>query len=207
MSMAGAVSPTEGVAYEDFVERFRVVEPRPRTLYVFDVRGRRRRLGAVFWAGALLIVSAFAALAVRGPSGFTGLDGAIVLTTWIGLGVVLVVRSRTRDPGTEIPLLWLDGSTRVLRVRQQAGQESLTDSAPIGFEEVDELLFASRRIAPPGSRARVDGAGVFIRLLDGAVWPVVPATLDAEGAYRLALGIASRVGVGVKQVGQGWTMA
>ena len=84
---------------------------------------------------------------------------------------------------------------------------TLTDSTSVGFDEVDEILFAVRGVPVPHGRsdARVEGAGVFVRLLDGAVWPVIPATHARQEAYSIASGLAARIGVGVKQVGAGWS--
>ena len=58
---------------------------------------------------------------------------------------------------------------------------------------------------PNGSAAaRVPGAGVFLRLLDGSVWPVIPGTFARDRAYGIAQQVARAVGVGIKQVGHGW---
>jgi hypothetical protein len=49
--------------------------------------------------------------------------------------------------------------------------------------------------------------GVFIRLRDGRVWPVVPMLDDQKAAFQAANMISRRVEARVKQVGVNWGQA
>jgi hypothetical protein len=65
------------------------------------------------------------------------------------------------------------------------------------------------RSAVPGASAgaKVEGAGVFVRLESGAVWPIIPSTFMREEAFSIAMSLARPMMVGVKQVGTGWNDA
>ncbi len=196
-----------GVAYEDLVERPTVVEPRPRALYVFDRRPSRPTLALRAWGVSLLVASVVGWLVFTNARPIEGVSSWIVAALVLGVAAVLIVRGRPGRRDADVPLAWIDSSSGVLRVREYPGQTALTDSSSVAFDEVDEILFAVRGVPVPHGRsdARVEGAGVFVRLLDGAVWPVIPATHARQEAYSIAAGLAARIGVGVKQVGAGWS--
>ena len=126
-----------------------------------------------------------------------------VVSIAVGLGLIML-KGRPERERDDVPLLWLNASLGALRVREGSEQRSLSESSTIAFDDVHEVLFAIRDVPTGRGRALVEGAAVFIRLYDGTVWPVIPATLAKREAYPIALGIAQRLGVGVKQVGSGW---
>jgi len=193
------------IAYEDHVDAPYVVGPRALSLYVMD--RSHRRVGRPWHVLGILIfvVVTFAHLVFSKQSFALGWTGWLSTLTLYGVASLLVVKGRPSDQIEDRPLLWLEGMDQWVRVREAPWQDSLASSAPIPFEEIDELLFAVRKVRTPGTSTRVDAFGVFLRLRDGTVWPVIPSTQDREGAYRVAMGVARRVGVGVKQVGQGWS--
>ncbi len=195
------------VAFEDVVQKPLAFEPKPRTLLIVDRRvsesGRAWHL-----LGLLMLVGLVAVHLVRfGVGSLHGFGAMAASATVLSFATVLIVRGRPRKVQHEVPLLWLSSTLGLLRLRESPDQGNLSDSSNIAFEEVAELLFSRRSFQLPGARGagRVEGAGVFVRLLDGAVWPVIPATLAQREAYNIALGVAQRIGVGVKQVGSGWT--
>lgn len=195
------------VAFEDVIEQPVVLEPKPRTLVLIDRRHREHgRPWHVLGIGMLiLLVGMLTILSGRGLSRDFG--AMTVVFAVAAVAIVLIVRGRPKRTLHEIPLAWLDSNLRLLRVREHPEQEELTTSSNIAFDEVREVLYAQRRFQVPGARedGRVDGAALFLRLWDGAVWPLIPATLARQDAYTIALGIAQRIGVGVKQVGAGWS--
>lgn len=198
---------TGGVAFEDVIEAPLALEPRPRTLFIVDRRavetGRPWHLVGV---ALLILLGAFVAWRT-GTGTFSSAGASMTALSVAVLGLVLVFKGRPRKSMVEVPLAWLDSRLGLLRVREHAQQRHLTESSNIGFADVREVLYAERHFRLPSARtdARVAGAAVFIRLWDGAVWPIIPATLARQEAYAIALGVAQRVGVGVKQVGVGWS--
>ena len=204
---AAALLAEQGrVAFEDFIQQPIALEPRPRTLLVEDRRTVERgrpwhRLG---WAivGAVVVV-----LAVVGPDVLRNLSTQTAAFVVAALGIVLIRRGKPTIEHRDVPLLWIDSSARSFRVRESPDQRDLSASGGIDFDDVDEVLFAVRNILLPNdtSGATVQSVGVFLRLLDGTVWPVIPGTLARREAYNIASGIAVRLNVGVKQVGTGWT--
>lgn len=195
------------VAFEDVIESPIAIEPKPRTLYILD---RRSEESGRPWhmLGWTIVVVGAAVLALVSGGGFFRDFGAMAAALMVGaVAVLLIRRGRPHVHHVEVPLLWLDGGLRMLRVREHPEQRDLLVSSNISFDDVYQVLFAQRSFQIPGARTagRVDGAAVFLRLRDGAVWPVVPATLAKNEAYNIALGVAQRIGVGVKQVGSGWS--
>lgn len=198
-----------GVAYEDLVERPTVVEPRQRALYVFDRRASRPSVALRAWGVGILVASVVGWLVFTNARPIEGVTSWIVAALVLGVAAVLIVRGRPASRDADVPLAWIDSTSGMLRVREYPGQSALTDSTSIPFEDVDEVLFSVRAVPVPHGRAdaRVEGAAVFVRLLDGAVWPIIPATHARQEAYSIAAGVAARIGVGVKQVGSGWASA
>ena len=194
------------VAFEDYIERPIALEPKPMTLVVRDVRTREEGRAWHVLGMALLVVEAMALTVLSGRGLFRDFGAMTVAFFVAALGFLLVVKGRPRTSTTEVPLLWVNSALELLRVREHPEQEDLRTSSNIAFDSVDEVLYAQRDFRLPGSRSagRVDGAAVFLRLRDGAVWPIIPATLAKRETYNIALGIAQRLGVGVKQVGLGW---
>ena len=194
------------VAYEDLIQNPVMLRPAPRQIYVFDERDTStRRAWQAMGAGVALV---FAALMVLGwvQSWFSGMDGLLLGAVVFGAALLLyVLGGRSRD-SEMVPLVWLSASTSMIRVREYPGQEELADSANRHFDEADEVLFAVRR-QPEGlgsGRARLEGAGVFVRFLDGSVWPVIPWTAERDDAFSIAVRMAQLMQIGVKQVGLGW---
>ncbi|MCB9531086.1 MAG: hypothetical protein H6698_01555 [Myxococcales bacterium] len=194
------------IAFEDHVERPIALEPRPRTLLIVDRREseRGRPLHRVGWAIVALVVGWLAYV------GTGVLDDLGVMTAAFAVlvvGLILVRRGRPVVETREVPLLWMNSSLRVLRLRESAEQADLMQSSTIPFEEVREVLYATRNVPLPGDAggASVDAAAVFLRLWDGTVWPVISSTLAKGPAFAVATGVAIRLNVGVKQVGAGWS--
>jgi hypothetical protein len=193
------------VAFEDVIERPIAVEPKPRTLLILDQRTiEEGRPWHILGTSMILVGIVFITLmSGRGiMRDFSVMTGVFAYSAF---AVLLVFRGRPRRFLREIPLLWLSSTLGIVRVREHPDQDILTTSSNIDFDDIDEVLFAQRKFRPLGSRAEVAGAAVFLRLFDGAVWPVIPATLATREAYNIALGLAQRIGVGVKQVGTGWS--
>jgi hypothetical protein len=192
------------VAFEDVIDRPIAVEPKPRTLLILDQRTiEHGRPWHVFGTAMLLVGVVFLTLmSGRGIMRDFGVMTGVF--AYFAVTVLLIFRFRPKRMLREVPLLWLSGTLGIVRVREHPDQEILTTSSNIDFDDVHEVLFAQRMFHPRGTRAEVSGAAVFLRLFDGAVWPVIPATLATREAYNIALGLAQRIGVGVKQVGKGW---
>ncbi len=198
-----------GVAFEDVIQRPIAIEPQPRTLVILDHRGTEHGFPwhSVGWA--ILLVSVVAATLLSGRGLFRDLGAMTLGFAIVAFAVLLIVRARPKLVYSEVPLLWVNSTMGILRVREHPDQVELTTSSNIAFDEVREVLFSQRDFRFPGVRrgGEVSGAAVFLRLWDGAVWPIIPATLEKRDAYNIALGVAQRVGVGVKQVGAGWSDA
>lgn len=195
------------VAFEDYIESPIAIEPKPRTLLILDRREREEGRPWHVLGMALLVVLVAALTVMAGRGAFRDYGAMTLAFAFAAVGVLLIVKGRPRRTGFEVPLLWMDSNLALLRVREHPEQEELTTSSNIAYEDVREVLFAQRLFRLPGAResARVDGAAVFVRLWDGAVWPLIPATLAKREAYNIALGVAQRLNVGVKQVGSGWS--
>lgn len=194
------------VAYEDVVERPVAYKPAPRRLMVVDQR-RDSRVEALRYAAVatpLILVFGAALLFGRTPALTSSWFAVAVLAT---VAVAVFVRRNVRPSSEAVPLAWVDAARAELRVREYPGQDGLSESTPIDFGEVEQILFATRRIpsAAAHQRGGIEAAGVFVRLWDGTVWPIIPATLDRERAFSIAGRVATLVGVGVKQVGAGWS--
>lgn len=202
---ASAKAEAGEVAYEDFVQAPRAYEPEPRVLSVFDARveGARHGMRAL---GIGVIATAIVLHFVRGGGEIrdsTALLGAAVVLL---SGVALIVQSFRGRVRRTVPLLWLSQTDGVFRVREYAEQETLNDSREHPNDDVESVLFARRLVTMPGSGAgsKIEMAGVFLRMASGAVWPVIPSTLAAEEAFRIAQALGIRLGISVKQVGRGW---
>lgn len=195
------------IAYEDVVQRLVATSPQPVSLLVFDRRDRREGYPWHVVGIALLVLPLTLWTTFGDPGARLGWTGWFVGAIVVASALFLVARGRPRRVRDDVPLLWLDGMRRVVRVREYPEQREIAESPEIAMDEVVEVLYALRAVLLPGGArtSDVEGAGVFLRLEDGTVWPVVPSTLDQETAYRTALGIAHRIGVGVKQVGAGWS--
>ncbi|MFT6399574.1 MAG: hypothetical protein ACJAYU_004343 [Bradymonadia bacterium] len=192
------------VAFEDVIDNPIAIEPKPRTLLIIDQRTvERGRPWHILGATMLLLGVVFlTVMSGRGIMRDFGVMTAVF--AYSAMAVLLILRGHPQRVLREVPLLWLSAGLGVVRVREHPDQEILTTSSNIDFDDIDEVLFAQRLFRPNTSRAEVAGAAVFLRLFDGSVWPVIPATMATREAYNIALGVAQRIGVGVKQVGTGW---
>lgn len=195
------------IAYEDVVQRLVALKPQPASLFVVDRRVHRAGYPWHVVGIALLIVPLTLWTTFGNPGSRLGWSGWLTGAALVAAALFLIVRAKPKRVRDDVPLIWLDGMRRVLRVREYPEQRELSDSPEIEMDDVVEVLYALRAVELPGGArtSDVEGAGVFLRLEDGVVWPIVPSTLDQETAYRTALGIAHRIGVGVKQVGAGWS--
>lgn len=192
------------VAFEDPIEAPVAYAPRPQTLVVVDRRERETGAPLHVVGVGILLATAIGMFTVLDGSAMRNLGVVLGIVAAIATGYLMVRKGRPASRFEEVPLLWLHTGLRLLRVRQSPESERLSDAPNIAFDEVREVLFAVRKFTPRGSDAPIDGAAVFIRMVDGAVWPVIPGTLEKEAAYKIAVGVGTRVGVRVKQVGQGW---
>ena len=193
------------VAYEQLIHKPVIIRPGRRDLYVIDARTPARVSRLRFWS----VASAVAAVLLL----FYAIRLGAAERSWAlysGIGCVGVsatlARFTSSAPNERVPLLWVSPGTQSVRVRQHPEQQTLSESEPVSFEDVHEVIFATRLLALPNgsAAARVPGAGVFLRLLDGSVWPVIPGTFARDRAYGIAQQVARAVGVGIKQVGHGW---
>ena len=195
------------IAYDDVVQRLVAMKPQPASLFVLDRRVQRQGYPWHVVGIALLIVPLTLWTTFGNPGARLGWAGWLTGAALVAAALFLIVRARPRAVRDDVPLIWIDGMRRVLRVREHPDQREISESPEIEMDDVIEVLYELRSVQLPGGArtSDVEGAGVFLRLVDGTVWPVVPSTLDQETAYRTALGIAHRIGVGVKQVGAGWS--
>ena len=192
------------VAFEDPIEAPVAYAPRPQTLLVVDRRERETGAPLHVVGVGILLTTVIVLFAVLDGSAMRNLGVVLGVVAALASGYLLVRKGRPSLRFEEVPLLWLHTGLRLLRVRQSPESDRLSDAPNIAFGEVREVLFAVRKFTPRGADTPLDGAAVFIRLVDGAVWPVISGTLEKEAAYKIAVGLGTRVGVRVKQVGQGW---
>lgn len=194
------------VAYEALIEKPVVVRPQRGELYVVerrsDPRAGRFRSTAV---SAALIAATLVFVSLRAG----GWEKTWVLLSAVpawGLAYWAWQRANRHNRTWQMPLAWLSLNHGFLRLRENPEQIDLSGSVPIEIDQVSEVIYATRAIAVPGASAgaKVDGAGVFVRLESGAVWPVIPSTFMREEAFSIAMAIARPMMVGVKQVGSGW---
>ena len=194
------------VAYEALIERPLVVRPERGELYVVERRSDPR-------AGRLRSIAVSAAL-IAGTLVFVSLRAGGWEKTWVWLSSAPVWalaywawrRAEQVARTWQMPLAWLSLNHGFLRLRENPEQMDLSGSTPIELDRISEVIYATRAIAVPGasSGAKVDGAGVFVRLESGAVWPIIPSTFMREEAFSIAMALARPMMVGVKQVGTGW---
>jgi len=194
------------VAYEALIERPVVVRPERGELYVVERRSDPR-------AGRLRSIAVSAAL-IAGTLVFVSLRAGGWEKTWVLVSSVPVWalaywawrRAEQFARTWQMPLAWLSLNHGFLRLRENPEQVDLSGSTPIELDRISEVIYATRAIAVPGASAgaKVDGAGVFVRLESGAVWPIIPSTFMREEAFSIAMALARPMMVGVKQVGTGW---
>lgn len=194
------------VAFEEVIERPVAYKPAPRRLMVVDQRRDRKVESLRYAAVAAPLLFVFAATLLFGRTDVLR-SGWFAVAALAAFAVAIVVRRNMKPHDDAVPLAWVDAARGELRVREYPGQDGLSESAPIDFGEVEHILFATRRISPAHTHGRgyIEASGVFVRLWDGTVWPIIPATLDRERAFSIAGRVASLIGVGVKQVGAGWS--
>lgn len=157
------------------------------------------------WALAVGLAGALVALTWQTPAVLYGWTGLLVAATFFGTLFLLWKRGRPLRHTEDLPLATLDLDERALRVRMYPTQDALAHSDAIDFDEVEEILFASRRVSVGVAGLTSEGVGVFVRLYGGTVWPVISSTLERGPAYAVARELASRLEVRVKQVGVGWS--
>lgn len=194
------------VAYEALIERPLVVRPERGELYVVERRSDPR-------AGRLRSIAVSAAL-IAGTLVFVSLRAGGWEKTWVWLSSAPVLalaywawrRAEQFARTWQMPLAWLSLNHGFLRLRENPEQMDLSGSTPIELDRISEVIYATRAIAVPGASAgaKVEGAGVFVRLESGAVWPIIPSTFMREEAFSIAMALARPMMVGVKQVGTGW---
>ena len=194
------------VAYEALIERPLVVRPERGELYVVERRSDPR-------AGRLRSIAVSAAL-IAGTLVFVSLRAGGWEKTWVWLSSAPVWalaywawrRAEQVARTWQMPLAWLSLNHGFLRLRENPEQMDLSGSTPIELDRISEVIYATRAIAVPGASAgaQVEGAGVFVRLESGAVWPIIPSTFMREEAFSIAMALARPMMVGVKQVGTGW---
>jgi hypothetical protein len=182
------------------------VRPERGELYVVERRSDPR-------AGRLRSIAVSAAL-IAGTLVFVSLRAGSWEKTWVLLSSVPVWalaywawrRAEQFARTWQMPLAWLSLNHGFLRLRENPEQMDLSGSTPIELDRVSEVIYATRTIAVPGASAgaKVEGAGVFVRLESGAVWPIIPSTFMREEAFSIAMALARPMMVGVKQVGTGW---
>lgn len=193
------------VAFEDPIRHPLAYAPKPQMLLVVDRRETERGVPWPAVGAAMFGVTLLFLFAVLDAVDLRDLGVAAAVGAALAVSFALIRRGRRAVDAREVPLLWLHTGLRVLRVRQSPSQERLSDAPNIEFDEVREVLYSLRRAPAVVGGPPMEGAAVFLRLVDGAVWPVIPSTLAKDDAYRIAVGVAQRVGVRVKQVGQGWS--
>ena len=194
------------VASEALIERPLVVRPERGALYVVARRSDPR-------AGRLRSIAVSAAL-IAGTLVFVSLRAGGWEKTWVWLSSAPVWalaywawrRAEQFARTWQMPLAWLSLNHGFLRLRENPEQMDLSGSTPIELDRISEVIYATRAIAVPGASAgaKVEGAGVFVRLESGAVWPIIPSTFMREEAFSIAMALARPMMVGVKQVGTGW---
>lgn len=194
------------VAYEDFVESPIAFKPSPRQLYIVDQRAEgnaRRWMSAGISMGVFFVTLLVMEFLDKWTVGIGGLlFGAIILAA---AALMILIGIRTKR-FRAVPLAWINGSRKLLKIREDPRKDGFAQSKNIYFNEIKEIIFAIRKTNVPGapSKVGVEGAGVFIRLYSGTVWPVIPSTLKRDRAYNIAVQIAKKTHVGVKQVGLQW---
>lgn len=196
------------LAWEELVADPVAWEPAARTLVVAD-RSVERTSGIATVAGVALLVLAVVLYLVADVGQLRDPIEVLVALATIGSATTLIVRGRRPGRVRNHGLAWVSQPLQQLRLRQFAEQTDLFESPPIPIEDVRQVLYSLRSVELPAARrgTRVEAAGVFVRLVDGSVWPVMSGTLQTESAYRIAQGLATRLGVTVKQVGRGWSNA
>lgn len=192
-----------GVAYDDLIEHPVVLERGQGSVDVLDRRVRIAGVDAWVWPlwGALMGMTAW--LSWTSPWLLRGWTGLLVGAVVIGSGVLVWRRAREGRVPVWRMLARVDGTRGEVHVRPDPARSLDELAVTYTRDEVGEVIFASRRV-PMLRGAHVDGAGVFLRFLDGSVWPVVPSTIAQGAAYRVAVVLSRALGVRVKQVGVGW---
>ncbi len=196
------------IAYEAIVGRAVQVQDPHGVVRIWEHR-RRRRSPAMQFVGVGLLVLALVGHLLTGGGGveaFRDLSSITTAAVVAAAGVGLAVAGGRRQPAEAELLAVVDPVARTLVVREYAGQRRLVGSEPRDLDGVAEVLFARRspRISTTSAAQAGEGAGVFVRFHDGAVWPIIPSTARVEEAFAVARTVAEAARVKVKQVGRGW---
>lgn len=122
-----------------------------------------------------------------------------------GVGLVLAVRGRPTRHSSRKVVLDVDTEKQQLWVRQHPDDAGMHEEQAIELWRAAEVLFARRRVVLSNAGVPSDVAGVFLRLHDGAVWPVASGVRDHSTAFTSARAIARFLRIPLKQVGWGWS--
>jgi hypothetical protein len=121
-----------------------------------------------------------------------------------GVGLVLAVRGTPLRHASRKVVLDVDVASQRLWIRQHPDDTPMDGEQGIELWRAAEVLFARRRVVVSGGGVPSDVAGVFLRLSDGAVWPIASGVRDHGTAFTSARAIARFLRVPLKQVGWGW---
>ena len=122
-----------------------------------------------------------------------------------GFGLVLALRGRPIRHASRKVVLDVDVEKQRLWIRQHPDDAQAEEEPAIELWRAAEVLFARRRVVVSDGGVPSDVAGVFLRLQDGAVWPVASGVRDHSTAFTSARAIARFLRVPLKQVGWGWS--
>lgn len=145
-------------------------------------------------------------VALAHPSFHYSMHAWFIYLVWFGIAAMLIVRGRPVRTTERVELIRMDASTGAFSVRHAPWHQQPDGEWSADSSEVDEVLFATRR-RWLDERSSMETFGVFIRLRDGRVWPVVPMLDDQKAAFQAANMISRRVEARVKQVGVNWGQA
>lgn len=123
-----------------------------------------------------------------------------------GVGLVLALRGRPIRHASRRVVLDVDVEKQRLWIRQHPDDTQVEEEdQAIELGRAAEVLFARRRVVVSGVGVPSDVAGVFLRLHDGAVWPVASGVRDHSTAFTSARAISRFLRIPLKQVGWGWS--
>lgn len=194
------------IGLDRFIERPRLAMRPPETLLLVDegpaLPPLWRRIG---WPFPLL--AAFSVLLWQIAQGGHAQPGAtLTALALVGLSAGLFLKRPRPHELSRAPraLAAFDRQEGTIVLLRDSDQTHPGEGPSLSWQDVRELIYARREVAIPAGRTRLMGGGLFLRTWEGAVWSLVPSTLDADEVYSMGKRIAAFTGFTLKQAGAGF---
>jgi hypothetical protein len=131
----------------------------------------------------------------------------LVFVVVVGLGVALAWRGRPARVREQVVVGWVVPNEGLMGLRRAATDERPPAHGLDRVWDVEQVLYARRRVQEPSGAVSRSVAGLFVRFIDGSVWPLAAGVRNEEQAWRVGQAFARALHVPMKEVGRGWSDA